>query len=136
MSIVIAGIPMAKPRMTRQDKWLEGKAPYRMTPREKTRAALLRRYRDWATTVTQKAKGLPECQGELSVWFYLPIPASWPQRHREQVEGQPHQKKPDLSNLIKGLEDAIFKNDQMIHTYTDCRKLYDDGHGPRTVILV
>ncbi len=134
MTIIIPGIPRPKPRMTRQDRWLAQKNPARLTYAQKKRVELLNRYREWETTVRAHTRNMDRFNGKLCVCFYLPIPASFSSGQRKKLAGVPHVKKPDLSNLIKGLEDSIFENDQMIHTYIDCRKVYDDGDGPRTVI--
>jgi Holliday junction resolvase RusA-like endonuclease len=42
------------------------------------------------------------------------MPASWSQKKRDRLCGQPHQSKPDIDNLIKGFMDALLKDDARI----------------------
>jgi len=73
----------------------------------------------------------------LEVVFYLPIPASWSKKKRAEQEGAPHARKPDLSNLLKGLEDCM---DSIV--YHDDSQLYEikakklQSSMPRTEFLV
>jgi Holliday junction resolvase RusA-like endonuclease len=47
----------------------------------------------------------------IDIVFYLPMPASWSQRKRRQMEGMPHQQKPDTDNLLKAFADALLAED-------------------------
>ncbi|MBH0741175.1 RusA family crossover junction endodeoxyribonuclease [Salmonella enterica] len=90
--------PVGKPRMTRADKW-------------KQRPPVLR-YRVFCDEVRLNGITLPASGAH--VVFVLPMPASWSQKKRNLMRGQPHQQKPDFDNLIKSLLDAIFDDDAHI----------------------
>ena len=53
----------------------------------------------------------------------------WGKTHRTG----PHTLKPDSSNVLKGVEDALFENDEMIWK-TETTKLWADGSVARTEI--
>lgn len=66
----------------------------------------------------------------LTVKVYKPIPQSWPKKRQERAaEGlERPTSKPDLSNYIKGVEDAIegiiLKNDSQVVDYGKSGKWY------------
>ena len=59
-------------------------------------------------------------EGPLKVMlvFYIPIPRSWSKRRKKEAVGQPHVFKPDLSNLVKAVEDGmagiVFSDDSQV----------------------
>ena len=55
-------------------------------------------------------------QDELFVEFYIPMPKSWSKKKKNEYVGKTHQQKPDIDNLLKGVMDAIFKEDAHVHT--------------------
>lgn len=55
---------------------------------------------------------LPDCGYHL--FFILPMPKSWSKKKKEEMNGRPHQQKPDKDNLEKALLDAVFKDDSAI----------------------
>lgn len=87
--------PVAKPRMTQQDKWI--KRPEVM------------RYRAYCVEVRLNRIQLSE-EGQ-HIRFVIPMPASWSKRKRAELNGKPHRQKPDVDNLHKGLMDAILDDD-------------------------
>jgi Holliday junction resolvase RusA-like endonuclease len=50
-----------------------------------------------------------------TVTFVLPMPDSWSDEKRATMNGKPHQQTPDLDNLLKSLQDAIYDDDRHIH---------------------
>lgn len=102
------GVPVAYPRMTNRDKF---KPARRVVS-----------YRGWADILRFAATGSPlrkvgaRVVG-LAAEFVMPLPRSrtdaWSVLHR----GQAHEQAPDLSNLIKGLEDALLANDATVSAY-------------------
>lgn len=86
--------------MTQSDRW-------------KQRPAVLR-YRAYCDGLRLRLPGytLPK---ELWVEFGVPMPASWSNRKRQSLQGQPHSGKPDIDNLAKAFMDA-FKDDDS-HVY-------------------
>lgn len=73
----------------------------------------------------------------LEVTFYFAIPAFYGKVKRAEFQSAPCPKKPDLSNLIKFVEDSLngilYKDDSQITSIT-ASKLYADV--PRTVITL
>ena len=67
------------------------------------------RYRD---NIKRLAMRLP--LGTAWVTFRLPLPPSWTDKRKAAMDGQPHQQKPDLDNLLKALGDAIYSDDSGI----------------------
>ncbi len=70
----------------------------------------------------------------LNITFYLPIPKS---REKQSLQGQPHIYTPDLSNLIKLIEDCangiLYKDDCAI-AEINAKKCYDNS--PRTEFTI
>ena len=125
VTFTIHGCPIGKPRMTQRDKWMK---------RECVMA-----YRAWADTARAAAKqaGFVPRNGPICLQanFFLPVPASLSAKKAAALAGQVHLTKPDLSNLLKSLEDALFPQDQAIcevHVF----KFYNDGGGSRTEVEV
>ncbi|RWS82331.1 RusA family crossover junction endodeoxyribonuclease [Klebsiella michiganensis] len=90
--------PMGRPRQTRADKW-------------KQRDVVLR-YRAFCDEVRLKNVVMPEAGSHIT--FILPMPASWSQKKRAVMNGQAHQQKPDVDNMIKALMDALYADDAHI----------------------
>ena len=112
--------PVPKPRMTQKDKWLNPARP------------CVQRYWDFVNQVSLNGVELPACRG--SVLFILPMPKSWSMKKKKMLEGQPHQQRPDLSNCIKALEDAIYGEDSVIWQYRGLEKRW--GYEGKIVIQV
>ena len=91
--------PVAKPRMTRSDKWRKRPAT--------------QRYWHFVDLCKLNRVELP-CFG-AHVIFILPMPKSWSEKAKRQSNGKPHMQRPDLSNLLKALEDAIYQEDSVIY---------------------
>lgn len=74
---------------------------------------------------------------KVVIEYQMPIPKSWSRRRRLDAIGKPHVSRPDLSNLIKFIEDALngimWKDDSLIYEL-HCRKFYSEV--PRTSFIV
>lgn len=72
----------------------------------------------------------------MTVWFYLPIPKSMSKRKRYNMKKTPHYTRPDLSNLIKFIEDVatgiLYKDDCIIAELVSYKQ-YDTD--PRTEFM-
>lgn len=55
-----------------------------------------------------------ELPDSFAVEFVIPMPKSWSTRQKSLMNGKPHMQTPDLSNLLKSLEDALRKEDKEI----------------------
>lgn len=103
-------VPVPKPRQTRQDKWLNPPRPP------------VARYRLFAGLCKRHNVALPE-EGAIVI-FIMPMPKSWSKKKKKDMAGKPHTQKPDLSNLLKSLEDAVYADDSAIWHYNAIIKIW------------
>ena len=87
-------VPVSKPRMTQRDRWAK-------------RPSVLR-YRAFADEVRMKIKCIPI---PYHVVFVIPMPKSWSKKRKVEMDGKPHEQKPDKDNLEKALLDALYGDD-------------------------
>lgn len=90
--------PVPKPRMTRADRWAK-------------RDCVLR-YRAYADTLRLMRIQLPHA---YRLEFVLRMPSSWSEATKSAMDGQPHLVRPDTSNLVKAVEDALVPHDERLH---------------------
>lgn len=110
IEFVIEALPIAKPRMSRRD---------RFEPRD-----AVMRYFGWADmvqwTAKQHIKEPLTCAVWLTAIFFLPMGQSWSEKRRAKIlaDDEPHISRPDLKNLVAGLEDSLngiaWKDDSQI----------------------
>ncbi len=101
--------PVAKPRMTGRDVWLDPPRPP------------VSKYRQFCLECKLERLILP-CYG-AHVTFVIPMPEGWSKKKKIEFDGKPHMgstgkpptKDLDLDNLLKALGDAIYKNDSGIY---------------------
>lgn len=105
--------PVPKPRMTQRDKWLK-------PPRKPVEAY----YRYKRTLEAFSLRDKYVVSNPLSLIFVIQMPASWSQKKRHSMNGQPHTVKPDLDNMIKAFKDSLCEDDSHIHTYDQMRKVW------------
>lgn len=84
----------------------------------------LEKYNDYKASLLTLAKKekLTFPQQGLEINFYLPVPKSWRDHKKRKMHLEGHQSKPDLSNLLKALEDGLLKEDKMIFHYAGLSK--------------
>lgn len=94
--------PIAKPRMTRRDKW--------------DKRSIVNRY--WAF----KDELVLECKKQnfvlpdkYTVDFCIEMPKSWSEKKKNKLDGTPHQQRPDLDNLLKAINDCLKDEDSCIY---------------------
>jgi Holliday junction resolvase RusA-like endonuclease len=46
--------------------------------------------------------------------FTIPMPQSWSEKKKLRMNGQPHQCRPDVSNLLKSFEDCLMTEDSVL----------------------
>jgi len=100
LCFIVDGDPVAKPRMTRRDKW-------------KKRPSVMK-YRAWKDACILSARaagGIPEGARVfgLSVFAYFKPPKGKENRFSER-----HQQKPDLDNIVKAAGDSLLGDDSCI----------------------
>lgn len=98
--------------MTQRDKWLKPARP------------AVQRYRDFKDECARAGVILPE--SGASVTFVLPVSRSWSAKKKAAMIGQPHQQRPDVSNLLKALEDALYLDDSAIWHYAGLKKVWGE----------
>lgn len=73
----------------------------------------------------------------LELEFHMPIPESLSRKKKEGIKGTMHIKRPDISNLIKFVEDAlngILWQDDSVIAKIKAKKIYSDT--PKTVMNI
>ena len=88
--------PIAKPRMTRRDKWLRRKCVVR--------------YREWCDRLRAVAGEIPPADKvlDLSWTATFAMPKTWSKRKKEGSIYALHCQKPDRDNLDKAILDALY----------------------------
>lgn len=90
--------PVPKPRMTQRDRWAQ-------------RPCVVR-YRWYCDRLRADCEHngwtLPD---SVAMTFVIEIPASWSQKKKREMCGEPHRQKPDIDNLVKGVLDALRPDD-------------------------
>lgn len=99
--------PKAKPRMTRRDKWY---------PREIV--IQYWEYKDALQILVRQANIFKKINnGIINVDFIIPMAQSTSKKNRLEVDGSFHLVRPDRDNIEKGLQDALWpEEDSMIHS--------------------
>lgn len=132
ITITIPGVPVAKgrPKAVRM-----GKTGIRMYTPTKTA-----NYEAVCRMAALEAMAwTAPLQGPLHVTFllHMPIPASLSQKKQAELVGKPHTKKPDASNIVKAVEDAlngiVWNDDSQIALLT-AHKVYSTD--PRVEVSV
>jgi Holliday junction resolvase RusA-like endonuclease len=90
--------PVAKPRMTRRDKWAK-------------RPAVMK-YFAFKDKIKQIGLNLPE--NGFRATFVIALPKGTPKRDRPKLIGKRHLKRPDIDNLLKALQDSVFSEDSHV----------------------
>lgn len=102
--------PVAKPRMTRRDKW--------------KKRPVVERYHAFKDLCRFYNVQLREYG--CSIIFRVAMPKSWTLSKKQYMRGKPHQQVPDLDNYLKALSDAIFLDDSAIWHYDAMCKIWDE----------
>lgn len=89
--------PVSAPRQVRSDVWNPSPS--------------VLKYRSFRDEVRLRAVIIPV---PCDLIFFISMPASWSQKKKLAMNGQPHTQKPDLDNLCKALFDSVFESDSQI----------------------
>ena len=125
--MILEVAPFAKPRMTQRDRW--------------AKRQIVIDYFAFRDTVKQEIERLLALQNnndknksweELDISFFIPMPKSWSKKKRSEMAGTPHKQRPDLDNYIKGLLDALLKEDCKVWRVS-ARKIWVDTKGCITI---
>lgn len=126
----IPGTPVPKPRMTQRDKWLPSKPT--------------QRYRHWADhvrlVVGQSIRAPYHSPVAICAKFLMPLPKSLSDLEKRRRLALPHTQKPDLKNLVAGLEDALnrvaWTDDAVIYEYRDTNKSWTKERQGLTILII
>ena len=114
--LVFKGHIMAKPRMTRSDKWKVRKATSTY----------------WAfsdlLTLQANLQGFT-LSDRISLTIDLPMPESWSKKKRAEMNMQPHTQKPDIDNILKSVQDILMKEDSSIWEIHATKRWTDKSEG-------
>ncbi len=99
--IHIGVTPVPKPRMTQRDKWAKRKC--------------VAEYYTYKDEIKKHLKPEDFPVSGAHVTFFLPMPKSWSKKKKDRHYLKPHQKRPDVDNLAKGLLDALYSEDAHIY---------------------
>ena len=94
---------MAKPRMTRRDKF----------PPPRPCVKKYWKFKDELIACAEKEGFV--LGDKVYMEFHLPMPKSWSKKKKAQMSGEFHMSKPDLDNMIKSVGDCLKNYDQTIH---------------------
>ena len=106
---------VAKPRMTRSDRW-------------KKRPCVVR-YWEFADKLRAAAAAANFKLGnKVHMEFHIEMPKSWSKKKREKMEGEPHQlpKRMDIDNLQKSCFDILRPDDDGMIYDIQARKFWAD----------
>jgi Holliday junction resolvase RusA-like endonuclease len=105
-------IPMGAVRMTQSDKW---KTDPNHEDINKRQRECVRQYFAYKSALIAQSNMMNfEVDSCLDILFLIPMPASWTDKKKKDMNGMPCKVKPDTDNLIKGFKDALCKNDSYI----------------------
>ena len=96
--------PFPAPRMVSSDRW-KGRP---IVKRYNANKDLLRIYAN---------KHKIKIGDVLGVAFVIKMPKSWSEKKKVKMNGQPHQQRPDLDNMIKAVKDTLLKEDSHVWKY-------------------
>lgn len=103
--------PVPKPRMTRSDRW-------------KKRTTVVRYFAFCDQLRLLWKEPVPP---ELALRFYITMPKSWSKKKKLDMDGKPHQQRPDIDNLVKAFLDALCEDDSYVYKI-HCEKYWStDG---------
>ncbi len=98
------------------DYFQTGYCSHTLSKHSRARKRRLEKYNKYRLDLFDMAKkaGFQLPSMGWSLYFYMPMPARWSKKKKEELHGQPHLKKPDQSNLLKAFEDALSIMDEQV----------------------
>lgn len=71
------------------------------------------RYRAFCDELRLKV-GTYKVTERLNLTFRVPMPPSWSEKKRIELDGTPHQQRPDIDNYLKAFLDALCEEDSYV----------------------
>ena len=116
--------PCPKPRMTRADRWKKRQSVVKFFAFRDA----VRQYKDSDVVKRNMYLG-PNLELEsFDIQFHIPMPKSWSNKKKTEMNGKPHQQRPDLDNYLKAWKDSVFEEDSVVWR-VKATKLWTDGSG-------
>lgn len=106
--------PVAKPRMTQRDKWAKREVVQQYYA-FKDNLRVMVRYAGY------------QLGDQVRLIFLLPMPQSWSKKKREDMNGKPHQQKPDVDNLCKSFLDSLTDDDSNVWNIAASKLWAEEG---------
>lgn len=105
--------PVPKPRQTQADRW--------------KKRPVVERYREYADNLREQMEGTVLPDSGIVLIFNMPMAKSWKQSKRDHMNGMPHQQRPDIDNLIKGVLDALLEEDCVVWSIAASKFWAEEG---------
>jgi Holliday junction resolvase RusA-like endonuclease len=124
--------PQTHVRSTQGDRIFFRIPRNKLKPAGLARLKRLERYNEYKASILTLARkeNLRFTEQGLEIIFYIPVPKSWSQWKKKHNHMKGHTSKPDLSNILKALEDGLLKEDKMIFNYAGLTKKWvNQEHG-------
>ena len=105
-------IPMGAPRMTQSDKWKTN--PNHPDPNKRQRARVTQYFQFKNSLIWQGKQMGFVFPPFVDCVFIVPMPASWSEKKKSQMNGMPCKTKPDTDNMVKGIKDTFMQDDSHV----------------------
>lgn len=102
-------IPMGAVRMTKSDTWKLN--PNHADPKKRQRKSVTKYFEFKNNIKFQAEKMNIEIKDTLDIVFVVPIPDSFSDKKKAQLNATPCKKRPDIDNYVKAFLDALKKED-------------------------
>ena len=105
-----------------------GECPHILSEGGRKRKKRLERYNQYKVDVLTlaNAAGFQMPSWGWSVYFYVPIPASYTKEKRAMLHGQPNMKRPDIDNFYKAMSDSLSISDETVAQLSGLGKFWVD----------
>lgn len=109
--------PKPKPRMVKSDAW-RGRRVVEDYWRYKKK--LNRLIKEQGINIEEEF----ENGSIINLTFSIEMPKSWSKKKKAEMNGMPHQQRPDLDNLMKAFKDCLLEEDSHIWWYNNVSKVW------------
>ena len=114
-------IPTSAVRMTKSDTWKLN--PNHPDPKKRQRKPVTK-YFAFKNLISSQANEMGFILGNhIDAVFLVPMPDSWSQKKKEQMNRMPCKVRPDCDNYVKAVQDALSKEDGNIW-FVSAKKVY------------
>jgi len=104
--------PISAPRMTQSDKWKTD--PNHPDPKKRQRKPVENYFRFKNRLVSLCEVSGYKLTKTLNIIFVVPFPKSYSAKRKVELDGKPHDQKPDIDNFSKCWMDSLSDNDREV----------------------